>query len=101
MQPTWQDEERGYEMKGSRPLGQRWAWLIIIVLCAAIVGWGLVNYKLISDAPRQWDFGLLPQVPGQSIYSSSQPAEDQSRRQIENGPFTRPAEPAKTQGAPR
>ena len=98
MQSTWQEEEKGYEVHG-RPIGQRWAWLLVVALCLAIVAWGLINLALIPDAPRQWDLGLLPQVPGESIYSSSQPAGEQPPRQIENAPFTRPAEPATTQDA--
>ncbi len=49
-------------------------WAIIIAVCAGIIGWGLLNYALIPDRPRTWDFGALPDVPAESVYSTSQPA---------------------------
>ena len=52
-------------------IGARWSWAIILAFCAAIVAWGLANYRWIADAPRQWDFGALPDAPGQSIYSTA------------------------------
>ncbi len=60
------------EREGERVQGRGWA--ILILLAAAIVGWGLANYFLVPDVPRQWDFGALRDVPAQSIYSTSRPA---------------------------
>lgn len=50
------------------------SWLLIGVLCAGILVWGFANYRYIQDAPRQWNFGQLPDAPGESIYSSSPPS---------------------------
>ena len=50
-----------------------WSWAILIALCLAIIGWGLLNYLLIPDPPRAWDMGVLRDVPGQSIYSTAEP----------------------------
>lgn len=52
----------------------RWGWAIVIAICAAALVWGYVNYSFIHDRPRQWDFGQVPDAPGESIYSSSQPS---------------------------
>ena len=46
-------------------------WLIIVLFSAAIIGWGVLNYVLIRDEPRHWDFGVLPSTPSESIYSTA------------------------------
>ena len=46
------------------------SWAIIAIFCAAIIGWGVLTYRLVKDGPRRWDFQNLPDVPAQSIYSS-------------------------------
>jgi hypothetical protein len=47
-----------------------WGWIIIVLLCAGIIGWGLFNYAMIKDRQRAWNFGALPDAPSQSIYST-------------------------------
>ena len=49
--------------------GNARGWLILVAACAVLIGWGLVIFSSVRDAPRQWDFGALPDVPGESIYS--------------------------------
>ncbi|MFB3890612.1 MAG: hypothetical protein ACE15C_01170 [Phycisphaerae bacterium] len=61
------------------------AWIILAAVCLAILGWGLLNYALIPDAPRQWNSGALEDVPAESVYSNapasaSQPAPPQVQR---------------------
>ena len=52
----------------------RWpAWAIVAAVCAAIVLWGLLNYRLVGDRPRAWDFGVFPDAPGESVYSTVRP----------------------------
>lgn len=58
-----------------------WAWAALAALCAFILGWGAMVYFTVGDAPRQWDFGQMPDTPGQSIYSSEPTPEE-----IENAP---------------
>lgn len=48
-------------------------WIIVLVICLGIVAWGLVNYWCIPDAARQWDYGALPDVPGEGPYSTGGP----------------------------
>ena len=57
-------------------------WLIVILICAGIIVWGAANFLLVRDRPRAWDFGALPDVPGQSIYSveTRPPASDSARQ---------------------
>lgn len=47
--------------------------MILVLSCALIVAWGVLNWLLIPDRPREWSFGALPDVPSESIYSSAQP----------------------------
>ncbi len=46
-----------------------WSWAIIVGFSAIIVAWGLAQFRLIPDAPREFDYGALKDVPGQSQYS--------------------------------
>jgi hypothetical protein len=68
-----------------------WGWAIIVALCLALIGWGLANYALVKDAPRQWDYGALPQTPASSIYSTTEPpAKAPPQRQIAPLPDAQP-----------
>jgi hypothetical protein len=58
----------------SRTAWQGWGWVVVICLCVVLLLWGFGNYLFIQDRPRQWNFGQMPQAPGESIYSSSQPS---------------------------
>jgi len=55
------------EFRLVRPLT---SWVLIIGLSLGIVVWGILIYFLISDTPRQWDYGILPDTPAESIYST-------------------------------
>jgi len=50
------------------------SWAILITFCVIIIVWGIINFLTIKDKPRQWDFGVLPDTPSESIYSTSRPA---------------------------
>jgi hypothetical protein len=68
-------------------------WVIVVVACAGIVAWGMVNYQFIKDEPRQWDFGALPDVPGESAYSTTaQPRQGEPPKQIKALPEALPRE---------
>ena len=62
-----------FQYEEHREISSFWGWLILILLCLAIVAWGILNYLLIPDTPRKWDMGVLRDVPGQSIYSTAEP----------------------------
>lgn len=61
------------ELNDHKEVSGAWGWAIIALLCVAILGWGYANYFYIKDAPRQWDFATLPDVPSQSVYSTDTP----------------------------
>ncbi len=63
-----------------RLLSQRWAWALLVLGCAVILAWGYANYRAIPDRPRQWNFGQVPDAPGESIYSTSQPSAGGARQ---------------------
>ena len=63
------------EYEENRQISPGWSWAIIGVFCALIIAWGLVNWALIKDGPRDWDFGALPDAPSASIYSTEQAPE--------------------------
>lgn len=65
------------------------AWLIIIGLAVVTIGWGVFNFLLIPDTERRWDYGQLPDAPGESIYST-QPI---PRTAAPISQFDMPAEP--------
>lgn len=44
-------------------------WLAPIYVSGAIFFWCLVIYLLIGDRPRDWDYGTVPYVPGESVFS--------------------------------
>jgi len=50
-----------------------WSWVFLIVFSAIILGWGMFVEKMVTTAPAQWDFGVLPDTPGQSVYSTVLP----------------------------
>lgn len=75
----------------SHELSARWGWLLIVVLCLALLGWGLVNYVAVRNAPRQWDYGAVPEAPASSEFTTSEPAPlTTKQRQVERLPNARP-----------
>jgi hypothetical protein len=75
-----------------------WGWVIIILFSAAIMGYGWLVYSIIPDAPRQWDFGQLPDTPAESIYSTEEPKPSmRPRRQLTRLPEAQPDRPAAAQ----
>ncbi|MCY2928972.1 MAG: hypothetical protein NTV86_05660 [Planctomycetota bacterium] len=79
-------------------------WVVLLLVCLALLAWGLVIFRFVPDVPRRWDFGAHPDVPGESIYSTqttprtaSAPAQlpalpeaDTSPGPTLTGPTTRP-----------
>lgn len=53
---------------------QSTGWVLLLLFCAALIGYSLVLHLLIPDRPRTWDFGQLDQTPAESIYSTREPA---------------------------
>ena len=54
-----------------------WSWVLLIAFSALIMCWGMfVEMMAGEDQPRHWDFGVLPDVPSQSVYSTVAPPND-------------------------
>ena len=67
-------------------------WAILLGVCVALILWGLLNYTVIKDRVRTWDFGALPDLPSQSVYSSATPPKGRHPpRQIAPLPEAQPA----------
>ena len=52
---------------------QQWAHVILILFAGSLMGWGMLLHMTIKEAPARWDFGVLPDTPSQSIYSTAEP----------------------------
>ena len=46
-------------------------WLAPALVVGFIIFWSLLIYALIGDRPTDWQYGVTPYVPGQSILSTS------------------------------
>jgi hypothetical protein len=56
-------------------------WLAVLALAAVFLLWGLfIFFKVGVKWPPSWDFGAIPDVPGQSVYSTHPVQQDQSGR---------------------
>lgn len=61
---TMDPYEEHYQTSG------RWSWVIILAGGVILVAWGLFHLILVNDRTRQFDFGALPDTPGESVYST-------------------------------
>ena len=55
-------------------------WIILIGFTLFILGWGMLLMMLVRDTPRLWDYGVLPDTPAASIYSSVSHGEAQAQQ---------------------
>ena len=58
------------EHEEHREIPQALGWALIILLTACVVAWCMFLMMMVEDRPREWDFGALPDVPAQSIFST-------------------------------
>lgn len=55
------------------PRFQKWwvgGWLAPILVTLGTLAWCFLIYGLIGDRPRNWEYGVTPYVPGESIFST-------------------------------
>ena len=46
-------------------------WLIVLLMVVGILGYGVVVYVTIGDkGPPGWNYGAVPDVPGESPFST-------------------------------
>jgi len=57
-------------------------WLLLVVFVLLILGSGMLVHHGIQASQPEWDFGALPDAPGESRYSMRQPGEGPVPRQI-------------------
>ena len=61
----------GYEEYPRVP--ESWRWPLLLAFTALLLGWGMYLMLAISDRPRAWDFGALPDTPAESTYATQEP----------------------------
>ncbi len=52
-------------------ISQAKGWGILLLLSVTLIGWGLATYALVPEGQRRFDFGQLPDAPGESEYTTS------------------------------
>ena len=78
-------------MSSEEELGAVKTWSIIGVIAGGFLAWGLLIYFVIGDkGPPDWDFSVIPDIPGQSTYSSYNPVKPHG---LVPGPESTPVEP--------
>jgi len=61
-------------MRSEEELSWIKTWSIIVAISAGFLLWGLLIYFVIGDkGPPDWDFSVIPDIPGQSAYSTYNP----------------------------
>jgi hypothetical protein len=70
-------------------------WAIVILVAALVALWGLLNFAVVKDLPRTWHFGVLPDAPSESVYSTEEaPQSLTPPRQTPMLPEAQPKKPA-------
>ena len=70
-----------------------WGWFCLVLFSAGIISWGLFIHAIVPDAPRRWDFGVLPTTPAQSVYTTAEPGEGPVPQQMAPLPDRQPMSP--------
>jgi hypothetical protein len=71
-------------------------WAVIGGIAAGFLVWGLLFYFIIGDkGPPGWDFSVIPDIPGESTYSSYNPIRPHG---LVPGPEPIPVEPQHVSG---
>lgn len=66
-----------------RVLPQWMGWVILVLMSAGLLSWGMWLHHMVEEAPRYFDVGHVPDAPGESIHSTERaPAGPTSRPQI-------------------
>ena len=50
--------------------GGVWGWVVVLGIAATIVVWGILQFLFVSDVPRDWSYGSVPETPASSVYST-------------------------------
>ncbi len=61
----------GMEAIDAHRRGVRRGWILVCSLAVLFLAYGLFMFFMVGDkGPPGWDFGTLPDTPGESIYST-------------------------------
>jgi len=72
------------ESSGDHPREAFRSWIIVFSLGITMVVWGLLIFYTVGDKGQPpWDFSVIEDVPGESVYSTNTP-------KSLYGPFSRP-----------
>ena len=53
------------------PKGNLKAWIIVISMAVLFLVWGIFVFFSVGDkGPPPWDFGVIRDIPGESLYST-------------------------------
>jgi hypothetical protein len=65
-------------MKGSLENKGLRSFMIVVGIAVFFFLWGMLVFLAVGDkGPPPWDFGAVPDVPGESPYSSRQPRKEE------------------------
>jgi hypothetical protein len=71
-------------------------WSILTGIAVGFLLWGLLVFYVIGEkGPPEWDFSVIPDIPGESTYSTHNPARPHGRVP---GPEPMPVEPQHVMG---
>lgn len=57
-------------------------WISPILVAGFTLFWSLLIYWLIGDRARDWQYGVVPYVPGESVLSIERPARGEVPPQV-------------------
>lgn len=61
-------------LSGEEDHGPAFTWGILGGMAVAFLAWGFLLFFTIGDkGPLDWDFSVIPDIPGESAYSSYNP----------------------------
>ena len=71
-------------------------WSILTAIAVGFLLWGLFIFFVIGEkGPPEWDFSVIPDIPGESIYSTHNPTTPHG---LVPGPEPTPVEPQHVMG---
>lgn len=94
------DSDRQHSEHPDTPAFRRWwvgGWLAPLIVTAWMLSWVLMIYWLVGDRPVDWNYGVTPYVPGESVFSTEHPPKGEAPGQVTLPPA--PANDSAREGA--
>jgi hypothetical protein len=71
-------------------------WAIVSGIAVGFLAWGLLIHFVVGDkGPPGWDFSVIPDIPGESVYSTYSPIRPHG---LVPGPESNPVAPQHVSG---